>query len=260
MRVFYITTEEPFHLPVFFDTIFRARRSEIVGVAIVRALYKGQTWFSQSKRFIRAFGLKTFLQEALLFALFRALDSISKVMRLSRFYSVKSAAQHYALPVFEPEDINAPSFLTTVRELAPDVIVSVSNPQIFRDELISIPSWGCINNHGSLLPKYRGVLPSFWMLANDEKKAGVTVHYLNEGIDDGMIIIQKEFDILPDDTLHTLITRSKRLGAEALLEALDQIAANQVSARPNRIEEGSYYSWPTREAVERFRKLGRRFR
>lgn len=260
MRVFFITPEEPFHLPVFFDTVFKSSNLEFAGIAIVRPLYKGQSWFSQSKRFIKAFGLAIFLREALMFAMYRALDFISQLIRLQKFYSVRSAALYHNCPIFEPEDINAPSFLATLREVAPDIIVSVSNPQIFRDEIMSIPRWGCINNHGALLPKYRGVLPSFWMLVNEEKKGGVTVHYLSKEIDEGMIIVQKEFDILPDDTLHTLITRSKRLGAEALLEALDQIAANNVSPMPNRVEDGSYYSWPTREAVQKFKKLGRRFR
>jgi methionyl-tRNA formyltransferase len=260
LRVFYITPEEPFHLPVFFDTVFGAQSTKVIGIAIVRALYKNQTWFSQSKRFIKAFGLRTFLVEAFMFALYKALDITGTVIRFRRFYSVRAVALHHKCAIFEPVDINAPSFLATLRELAPDVIVSVSNPQIFKDEIMSIPSWGCINNHGALLPKYRGVLPSFWMLAHNEKKAGVTVHYLSKEIDEGSIIVQKEFDILPEDTLHTLITRSKRLGAEALIEALDQIASNTVSARPNLVSEGSYYSWPTREAVEKFRKLGRRFR
>lgn len=260
LRTFYITPEEPFHLPVFFDAVLRSQDTTVVGTAIVKALYKNHTWLSQSRRFINAFGISTFLVEAIMVAYFKVLDLVSAVLPLGQFYSVRSVARHHHCDIYEPADINAPSFLATLRGLAPDVIVSVSNPQIFKDDIRSIPSWGCINNHGALLPHYRGVLPSFWMLVNNEKKGGVTVHVLSKEIDEGSIIVQKEFDILPQDTLHSLIARSKRLGAEALLEALHDIATDSVTLRPNPASEGSYYSWPTREAVERFRRLGRTFR
>lgn len=260
MRAFFVTPEEPFHLPVFFDRVLQAGEEQVAGIAIVRALYKGQTWISQSRRFVKAFGLISFVQEASCVAGCRALDLLSAVLPLPRFYSVKAVAGHYGCKVLEPDDINAPSFLATLRQIAPDVIVSVSSPQIFRDALIDLPRLGCLNVHGALLPKYRGVLPSFWMLANDEKKAGVTVHFLNKGIDDGMIIVQRDFDIAPEDSLHSLIAHSKRVAADALLEALQQLADDTVCAKPNRLEEGSYYSWPTREAVHKFRALGRRFR
>ena len=171
-----------------------------------------------------------------------------------------AVAKHFGVPIYTPKDVNAPDFLEELRRLEPDVIVSASSPQIFGAALIALPRIACVNVHGALLPKYRGVLPSFWMLANDEKIAGVTVHYLNAGIDDGEIIVQREFDVAADDTLHSLIARSKKLAAEALVESLDLLSASAVTPRPNPASEGSYFSWPTRDAVQKFRSLGRRFR
>ena len=153
-------------------------------------------------------------------------------------------------------DVNAPDFLDELRALGTDVIVSVSCPQIFRKPLIELPANGCLNVHGALLPQYRGILPSFWMLANGELRAGVSVYFVNEQIDAGELCVQRAFDVLPHETLHEFLVRSKQIAAELVLEALAQIEGGSVEARPIDLSQGSYYSWPDRTAVERFRAAG----
>ena len=88
----------------------------------------------------------------------------------------------------------------------------------------------------------------------------LTVHYISKGIDEGDIILQREFEIEPEDTLHSLIGRAKRVGAELLLEALEQLEDGTAPRRPNPGDEGSYFSFPTREDVRRFSARGRRVR
>ncbi len=260
MRILFITTDEPFHLPIFFQKIFSFRGRNIIGLAIVKPVYKNQTIFSQAYKTINTFGVINFVREAIIYVFYKLLDFISYVVKLNRCYSVKRVAKNYSCPVFHVGDLNSPHFIHIAENLAPDIIVTISPPQKLKEQLTNIPSLGCINVHGSMLPKYRGVLPSFWMLASNEKKAGVTVHYINQGIDDGDIILQREFDIEESDTMHSLIYRSKSIGADLTLEALTQIEENTVVRKPNIKNDGHYFSFPTRKAFRQFKKNGRKIR
>jgi methionyl-tRNA formyltransferase len=142
-----------------------------------------------------------------------------------------------------------------------DLVVSIACPQIVREEMLNCPPEGIINTHGALLPEYRGKLPSFWVLANGEEKTGVTVHYMNEELDDGPIIVQKEVPIRPDDTLHSLVLRSKvKYGASALAEAVRRIREGKVDLKENDEVRATYFSFPTVEAIQRFRERGRKIR
>lgn len=130
-----------------------------------------------------------------------------------------------------------------------------------RKDLLAHPPEGVINIHGALLPKYRGKLPSFWVLAHGEEKTGVTVHYMNEELDDGPIIVQREVPIELDDTLHSLVLRSKvQYGASALAEAVRQIMEGEVDPKENDESEATYFSFPTPDAIQRFRDQGRKIR
>lgn len=260
MKVVLITPEEPSFFPSFYEKVIAARRENIAGIAVVSPIYKNATWISQALRFIRAFGIREFFTEGLFFGCYKILDVLSRFVHLGRFYSVKRVAQFQGIPLYEPHDVNDPGFLDRLRELSPDLIVSVSPPQVFRESLIELPALGCINVHSSLLPKYRGVLPTFWALANGEQETGVTVHYISRKIDQGEIILQKRVKISPEETLHSLIGKCKEVGADLALEAMKQFEEGTVSTSPNRVEEGNYFSFPTREDVRRFRAQGRKFR
>jgi hypothetical protein len=120
-----------------------------------------------------------------------------------------------------------------------------------------MPALGCLNIHGALLPEYRGVMPSFWMLANGEREAGVTIYFMNEAIDAGEVAAQQPFEIGPTETLDDFVRRSKRIAADLLVEVLHDVEDGNSSRRSMNLSEGSYYSWPTRDVVQQFRAAGR---
>jgi methionyl-tRNA formyltransferase len=154
--------------------------------------------------------------------------------------------------------VNAPEFVAYVRDrLQPDLIVSVAASQIFKEPLLAIPPRGCINIHGALLPRYRGMLPSFWTLLNGEREGGVTVHYMSAGIDDGSILAQRRFPIHETDTVEALIGRSKALGADLLCDVLTRMNRGPLTTAPNNAADGTYYSFPTRTDVRRLKARGR---
>jgi len=186
------------------------------------------------------------------------LDRLSGYRLFHGSCSVIDAAKKNHIPHRVITNSNDPAFVQHVRELAPDLIISYSAPQIIKPELLSVPKYGVINVHGALLPDYRGCLPSFWYLYNDEKLGGATVHYMSAQIDDGDIIEQGSVDISDCNSMFKLMKMTKRVGGELMLKALEDIANGTVEARKNETEKGSYFTWPTVAQAKEFRKKGKR--
>ena len=143
-------------------------------------------------------------------------------------------------------------------EKKPDLIISFSAPQILKNEILSTAKFGVINVHGSLLPDYRGCLPSFWYLYNQEKIGGATVHYMSAKIDDGDIIEQGRTDISDCKSMFQIMKKTKTLGGELMLQAIQDIQNGTAKRIPNETEKGRYFTWPTVEQAREFRKRGGR--
>ena len=180
MRIVYLTTDDPLYLPGFFDRVLASHGTETALVAIVPPLYAGQTTRQAVWRYYRTFGAIDTVQLA-------ARTVAAKAARRS----VASVSRRHGVAHGRRRDVNAPEFLDELRSLGADLIVSVSCPQLFRKPLIELPARGCLNVHGALLPQYRGIMPSFWMLANGERQAGVSIYLVDERIDAGDLCAQR---------------------------------------------------------------------
>ncbi|KPA15157.1 methionyl-tRNA formyltransferase [Candidatus Magnetomorum sp. HK-1] len=101
-----------------------------------------------------------------------------------------------------------------------DLLVSHSYMKIFPIHIFQAPRVGSINIHASLLPKYRGASPTYWVLTNKETKTGLTCHFIDEGVDSGDIISQKEIDVQTDDTIETIIEKQKLIVKDLIIESL----------------------------------------
>ncbi|MEW6671760.1 MAG: methionyl-tRNA formyltransferase [Thermodesulfobacteriota bacterium] len=145
---------------------------------------------------------------------------------------VKAAALALNLPVSQPESIRTVEFGRAVKALQPDVMVVVAFGQILPKSLLSVPSYGSINIHASLLPKYRGPAPIQWAIINEEKQTGVTTMVMDEGLDTGDILLTEKTDILPEDTAGTLYDRLAGLGAELLGETLRRLGTGNIRPLP----------------------------
>jgi methionyl-tRNA formyltransferase len=247
MRIAFLTTADPIYLPSFFERVLDGCAQQTSAVYVVPPLYKDQTSLDAALRFYRTFGIEGV----------RGLAVRMLAAKLRR-RSIASVARARGVRCVTAADVNAPAFLAELRAASTDLIVSVSCPQIFQQELIDLPAHGCLNVHGALLPSYRGVLPSFWMLANGARRAGVSIYFVNEQIDAGDLCAQSSFPIEPDDTLDSLLRRSKAVAADLLLGAIRSIEAGTITRVPLDTAGGSYYSWPDADAVARMRAQGRR--
>jgi methionyl-tRNA formyltransferase len=260
LTLVFVTPEEPSVLPVFFDKVLPVLREEVAAVAVVSPIYKRSTWLSQARRFAGAFGYRDLAVEAAHYGCYKASDAVRRVAPIGAYHSVRALARAHGVRVLRPTDVNAPDFLGELRAIEPDLVISVSCPQIFGRELLELPRLGCINVHSARLPHYRGMLPTFWTLAQGETSTGVTIHYMSPGIDGGEIILQESLPISPYDTLHSLMRRCKSLAADLVVRAVDDFRADRVATSPNPPDAGSYYSFPAREDVRRFKAAGRRLR
>lgn len=153
---------------------------------------------------------------------------------------------------------NDPEYVQHIRDLNVDLIISYSAPQIIKEELLNTPKYGVINVHGSLLPDFRGCLPSFWYLYCDEKKGGATVHYMSAKIDDGDIIEQGEVDISDCKSMFQEMKKTKTLGGELMVKAIQEIADGTVNVRKNDTTQGRYFTWPTVKQAREFRAKGKK--
>jgi methionyl-tRNA formyltransferase len=133
---------------------------------------------------------------------------------------VAACADVHQIPTYQWPRLNNDSYATLV-DLKYDLAVVVAYGKILPKRYLTLPPWGCINLHGSILPKYRGAAPIQWAIMNGESKTGISVMQLDEGMDTGNVAYIKELDIKENETAGALYPRLSRLGAHALTEALD---------------------------------------
>lgn len=143
------------------------------------------------------------------------------------FSEVKTFALENKIPVMQPEKLNEPEFIKSIKSLNPDLIIVVAF-RILPEELFSIPGSGTFNLHASLLPKYRGAAPINWALINGEKETGVTTFFLKEKVDTGNIILQKKIAIEDEDYAGIIHNKLSLLGAEAVLDTVKLIESGKV--------------------------------
>lgn len=136
---------------------------------------------------------------------------------------VKEAALKLGIPVYQPEKIKEPDAVKLICGIEADIIVVAAYGQILPNEILQKPRYGCINIHGSLLPKYRGAAPIQQAVIDGEKVSGVTIMYMAEGLDCGDMLLKSEVPIEPGDTYGTLYDKVSAAGAEAVLAAMQAI-------------------------------------
>lgn len=137
---------------------------------------------------------------------------------------VKEFALEKGIKIYQPEKVrNNEEFISEIKALKPDVICVVAYGKILPKEILEIPSKGCINVHGSLLPKYRGAAPIQWAVLNGDKKTGVTTMYMDVGMDTGDMILKQETKIGEDETTGELWERLSKIGGDLLVKTLKEI-------------------------------------
>ncbi len=154
---------------------------------------------------------------------------------------VKELALKYDIPVYQPLKAREESFVDTLKEMNPELIVVVAFGQILPKGILDIPKYGCVNVHASLLPRYRGAAPLNWVIINGEEKTGVTTMYMDEGLDTGDMILKSEIPLDDEITAGELHDKMMIDGAKVLKETIDLIEKGE-APREKQNNENTCYS------------------
>lgn len=253
MRIVLLTQDEPFYLAQNIDYLAKnlPKGAQIVSAVLfdVSPFGKKETFLDKAKKTMSIFGWRFFFFYALKYVLhfFQKSKNVPKTLKANSIKEIRLE-----------KSVNHEESLQIIKSFNPDLLISIAGNQIFKSKLINLAPKGCLNLHTALLPKYRGLMPSFWVLRNNEEKTGVSVFFVDEGIDSGPILVQREIPI-GNLTQQELIKASKKIGMDAILEAIELIMKGDYQLMDNPENEKTYFSFPTKEDVSEFKKLGKRF-
>jgi methionyl-tRNA formyltransferase len=245
-RILVITEDDPLYVINFFDVFFSEwpkHEMELVGVCVQHAFHESK--LKTAKRIWNFFGPIDFFP-----LLFRY-----GMAKLSGRSIGKLAGKH-GFNELDIESVNSADFIQKAQQMNLDVIVSVAAPEIFKKEILSVPKLGCINIHSGRLPQYRGMMPNFWQLLNGESHACVTVHEMVPKLDAGAIVDTLEFPLKPKDSLHRVITETKREGARLMIRTLRKLVSGTSTRTELDMAKAKYYKFPAPADVKQFRARG----
>jgi len=253
MRIVILTQDDPFYLGKNIDFLVKnmPKYAQIVGTVLfeVSPFGKRESFFEKMKKTYDVFGLKFFAYYS-----FKFIKS-----KLNPGNSVAKVLGKYGIPLIQIEgNINSKESRAKLTEFQPDLLVSIGGNQIFKKPLLELATYGCVNLHTALLPKYRGLMPSFWVLKNKEEFTGVSVFFVDEGIDSGPILVQKKVKI-GNRSQEELINHTKQIGMESIIECVEMIQKGGYQLIPNPAEEMTYFTFPTRKDVDEFYAAGKKF-
>jgi methionyl-tRNA formyltransferase len=248
LRVFFVTEEDPLYVIRFFDIFFAEyprENVEICGVTIDQAFH--EPLWKTLRRMHGLYGPFELFSQGLRFVGARL-----------RGRSIESLVVSAGVPIVTTRSVNRPEYIEAIRAIAPDVIVSVAAPEIFKPELLGIPRLGCINIHSGRLPTYRGMMPTFWQMLRGEPAVTITVHRMAEKLDAGDVLATRLFEIKRNDSLDRVIKGTKCEGARLLIGVLRDLRADRAQSTPLEMKEASYFSFPKPKDVREFRRRGHR--
>ncbi|MEQ1656424.1 MAG: methionyl-tRNA formyltransferase [Nitrospira sp.] len=145
---------------------------------------------------------------------------------------IKLLAQREGIPFLQPVKIRVPEFLTALAAWKPDLIAVTAYGRILHSPILTLPPMGCVNVHGSLLPKYRGAAPVQWAVINGEAETGITTMMMDEGMDTGAMLLQESLPIFPEDTSGMLAPRLAALGGSLLVKTIARLKAGTITPQP----------------------------
>ena len=235
MRITLITQNEPFFLPEHLDYLLTNTPSyaQVISCVVSPPSTYGRrkSFLYKTKDTLNRFGLKFFMFYSLKYLYYKLFKPKHNVFKILEKYNISAIVLNKSINNFES--------IKTIESYRPDLLISILGNEIFKKELFTLTKYGCLNLHTALLPKYRGVMPTFWVLKNNEQYTGVSVFFVDEGIDSGPILVQKKTEI-NNRTQFQLIKHTKHIGMDAILESIDKIYTGNYQLIENDIEDSTY--------------------
>jgi methionyl-tRNA formyltransferase len=251
LRVIIMTQQDRFFIPANIQKVIdHSEVLMVVNVNVKNSLHNKIT------DFIKWFGFFQVIKMGVLTvqrSLVGFLDKLFNYSLKNGLYGIEHIARKNKIPYKVIHSSNSIEFVQEVEKLKPDLILSFSAPEVIKEPLLSLPKHGILNVHGSYLPEYRGCMPSFWHLHNEEEYAGASVHFMSKKIDDGDIVIQEKVHIGDCNSIMEVIQKTKEKGGDLIVKAIQIIESGVLKTKPNDTSKGKYYSWPTAVDASNFK-------
>lgn len=256
MKIVVLTNDNFFSFTVLKDFL-KFRKDDIKLVIFSSALIGKRGTFESIKWSLKNTGLRHTTFKLSVYGVFKMAKLICKIFpfirnKYSSFLWVKSNG----LEFIDAPNVNAKKVVEKIRNIQPHLIVSVSMNQIVKKEILQIPEKGSINVHCAPLPRYCGMSPYVWALANNEDHSAATIHYMEEGLDEGDIIVQEKISVQKKDSAFALFYRCCLKASELLPHVVDEIDNDTVSSYKQNLSDKTYFSWPTKESVKSLKNNG----
>jgi methionyl-tRNA formyltransferase len=259
MKIEFLTQEDSLYVLPFFEEFLQnyAGEFEITRISCCRAMGK-RSRVQLLQELMWLYGVPGLTKLVAQAGVAKVLSKLPRSRSSQRFYSIEQLARAYGIPYEPVANPNAAEFTGVLQQRSPDLLISVACPYILKEKLLGIPPRGCINIHHAPLPRYKGMMPTFWQLYHGEQQLGVTIHYMAAKVDEGDALLQESLPVTPGESLHNLIRKSKRHGAHCMAKVVRSLQSNKAVPIQMDHAQGSYFTFPKREEALEFRRRGLR--
>ena len=257
MRITFLTQDDPLYILPFFESFFAQDLGdiEVTGIFACRSMGKRKR-STLLRELASLYGAAGFVRLVGLQAWHRMAASVRLGAVLGRSHSLQELATRYQVRFQRIGNPNTPAHYEVIASHKPEILVSVACPFILKHAMLELPLRAAINIHHAPLPKYKGMMPSFWQMYHGEHSVGITIHTMVDKLDAGSILHQESVPLIQGESMHTLIRRSKRDGGKAMVDLLRRFALGETPKAIEPTGESTYFTFPNAREIRVFRDRG----
>lgn len=255
MRIFIITMDDPVQTKDFIKYIIKEKKNNVVGLAVPSGdrltLSKGKSKYAYIISLFLIMGPFHFCKNVFI-SVWHKVKKKAHKFKLCKDPTIIGFAKENQIPTYKIKTPNSKKFREELLKFKPDIIINQSQ-SIIKKELLEIPSIGVLNRHNALLPKNRGRLTPFWVLFKEEKETGVSIHFVEEGLDSGDIIIQKRYSVEKRDSFNSLVKKNYKIAPKAMVEAINLLEKGHEDFIENNDSKATYNTTPSLKEAWNYR-------
>ncbi|MFA5238684.1 MAG: formyltransferase family protein [Phycisphaerae bacterium] len=256
MNIVILTNDNFFSFTVLKDFL-QKRKNDIVLIVFSSALIGKRGTIASVKWLLKNTGFRHTVFKLSVYGIFKFMKVLCKLLPfIPNHYSSFLWATLNDIDYVVAPDVNDNRAAERIESVKPDLIISVSMNQIVKKQTLQMPPQGCINVHCAPLPRYGGMSPYVWTLANNETQSAATIHYMEEGLDEGDIIVQQNVPVVKNDSAFALFYRCCLQAANLLIKVVDDIETHTATSYKQDLSQKTYFSWPNKKCMKELHKNG----
>lgn len=254
MRIAIITSDSFFSYLLISD-IVQHRTNDITCIVVTPSRVKGKGIFGSVMHVLKKTGWRNLIYKVVANLWVYFAEALHKIGIVRHCITPSNIAKRYNIDLYHTQDCNDDTTLDYLRSRDIDILLSINVYQRMLEPLLSMPRIAAVNNHFGLLPKYRGMAPYIWAMANGETEIGLSVHHMVLEFDEGKLIRQERVPLRPNDSAMGVYIRGCLIAKRIITEAVAELEKDP-SSGSDQAGEGSYFSMPTRQCIKDLRKRG----